>query len=162
MPSSPQILQGPSPGATSSRKPATVLPKPPARSPPTWCLSCASPLSAPPTPSPWASRVAPGPVPLPLAPGVAQADHVQLLRLEEGQKAMAQAHLAHIRDGVRVALHQATRQPGLHVCRCHCLWDTDAQRRGLSGSCWSRGHTAPYRTGREWQPRRPPFSAVRD
>ena len=78
------------------------------------------------------------------------------------QQAVAQAHLAHIRDGVRVALHQATRQPGLHVCRCHCLWDTDAQRRGLSCSSGSRGHTAPYRTGREWQPRRPPSWAVRD
>jgi len=63
------------------------------------------------------SRVTPSAVPLPLAPRVAHADHVQLLRLEEGQQAMAQADLPHICHGVCVALHQPAGQAGLHVSR---------------------------------------------
>lgn len=61
------------------------------------------------------SRVTPRAVPFPLAPRVAHADHVQLLRLEEGQQAVAQADLPHVRHRVCVALHQSTSQAGLHV-----------------------------------------------
>lgn len=63
------------------------------------------------------SRVAPRAVPFPLAPRVTHADHVQLLRLEEGQKAVAQADLPHVCHCICVALHQPTGKAGLHVSR---------------------------------------------
>lgn len=63
------------------------------------------------------SRVTPRAVPLPFAPWVAHADHVQLLRLEEGQQAVAQTDLPHVCHCIGVALHQSTGQAGLHVSR---------------------------------------------
>lgn len=108
----------------------------------------ATPTHAPrshwPAPPSQASRVAPGPGPLSLAPGVAQADHVQLLRLEKGQQAMAQAHLAHIGDGVCMAFHQATCQAGLHVRRCQGLRRSRLLRETGPGQAPAEpGATAP-------------------
>lgn len=71
---------------------------------------------------------------------------------------MAQAHLTHICDGVCVALHQATRQAGLHICCCHSLQEDTIQSQGLGQWGWSLGcHSTPCRMGREWLHKRGDF-----
>lgn len=60
--------------------------------------------------------VTPGPVPLPLTPGVPHPDHGQFVWLEIGQQAVTEPDSPHIRHSVGVTLDQATVQLGLHFC----------------------------------------------
>lgn len=64
------------------------------------------------------SPVTPWPTPLLLPPGVPHANHVQLLRFEEGQQAVSQAHLPNVCDRISVTFDQPTFQPSLHVLHC--------------------------------------------